>query len=90
MVETDGGGRDESDLASGQKGAVAAGAGAGDQRIGIPDVRGADFSAGQIDHFKKRFQYPFQERDFIIGDNLHFRANLLCRRVLTQFNAGDG
>lgn len=72
MVEADGSGGDETHATSFQQAAVATGAGADDQGIGIPDKFRGEVFAGDIGHFiGQRVQSLFDEGYFIVNNYFH-------------------
>ena len=80
MVEADGGGGDEADQGAGEQFAIATGAGAGDERVGIAEILLPDCAAGEIAHLGVWFEHPLEKRNLIVGNNLH--GSLLCIVVL--------
>ncbi len=76
MIKSDRCGGQEPDTGIRQQRRIATGAGAGNQRIGVFHISGADFSARKIDDFSVRLQHSTQERNLIIGNDFQFRHNV--------------
>ena len=53
------------------RGGVAPGAGTDDQGVGIPDIGRCDGFPGEVFHPGIRFEYSFQKRYGIVGDDFH-------------------
>lgn len=72
VVEADGGGSDEAHAAALEQVAVATGAGADDQGIGIPDKFGREVLAGHVDGLVGNACQRFSDkRNFVVDYNFH-------------------
>ena len=75
VVEANGGGSDEAHAAALEQAAVATGAGADNQSVGIPDEFGREVLAGYIDGFVgQRSQGLTDEGYFVINDYFHVHS----------------
>lgn len=77
VVEADSGGGDQPYARTFEQGAVAAGAGAGNQHLGPAHIVGRDGASFQVTHFGVRFEHPFQERDVAVGYDQRFGLHVL-------------
>ena len=71
VVEADGRRCDQFDGRSFEQGGIAPGAGTDDQGVGIPDIGRCDGFPGEVFHPGIRFEYSFQKRYGIVGDDFH-------------------
>ena len=74
MVEAYGRGGYDPDARAFEKGGVAAGAGAGQQGVGVPDLLRAGSGSGEVDHLRPGLEHPADEGYPVVADYLHFAA----------------